>query len=161
MEEINNNPIENISVNIINENNLFEWECKLIAPKNSPYSGGVFTLKIKFPDDYPNKTPEVVFIIPIYHINVNPTKEGDPLGNVYISSLNNWKSESKIKEVLLDVYDLFYKEDTLSPYGLDRVDELRCNRVLYEKKIRYFTKKYASTNIINKNNENSWDFSYS
>ena len=160
LNEINNNPIENISINIIDEDNLFEWKCNLIAPKNTPYSGGIFILKIKFSDDYPNKTPEVLFTTPIYHINVNPTNEEKPLGSVFIPSLNNWKSESKIKEVLLDVYALFYKEDTLSPYGLDRVDELRCNRALYEEKIKYFTKKFASPNIINNNYEDSWDFTY-
>ena len=43
----------------------------MIAPKDSLYSGGLFFLQIIFPNDYPNSAPEIKFITPIYHINVN------------------------------------------------------------------------------------------
>ena len=164
LAEINNNPIESISVNTIEEDNIFEWKCSLIGPKDTPYSDGVFTLMIRFPDDYPNTTPEVIFTTPIYHINVNPLNDteqgGKPLGSLSIPSLNMWNPENKIKDVLFDAYSLFYKEDILNPFGIDRVEELKSNRALYEEKIRHFTKKFASTNTINTQFEEGWDFTY-
>ena len=164
--EINNNPIANIgsSVGLKDEDNIFEWQCSLMGPKDTSYSGGIFFLKIKFPENYPKKPPEVVFKTPIYHVNVNPNKSNDPkaepLGHVCISTLNWWKPESRIKQVLSDIFALFYMANPDSPYGLNRADELRYQRNLHEDKIKYFTKKYAKPNIANQEYNTSWDFSY-
>ena len=163
--DLNNNPIANIggSVGLVDENDYFEWQCSLMGPKDTSYAGGVFFLKIKFPDNYPNKPPEVAFITPIYHINVNPNKtynSTEPLGHVCISTLNWWKPTSKIREVLSDIFALFYMANPDSPYGLDRANEFRYDRSVHEEKIRYFTKKYASYGIANKEYDHSWDFSF-
>jgi ubiquitin-conjugating enzyme E2 D/E len=164
--EINNNPIANIgsTVGLPDEDNIFEWQCSLMGPKDTSYNGGVFFLSIKFPDNYPKKPPEVVFRTPIYHINVNPNKSNlqgaEPLGHVCISTLNWWKDESRIKQVLSDIFALFYMANPDSPYGLDRADEFRFNRALHEEKIRYFTKKYANPAIANRDYDQSWDFSF-
>ena len=47
------------------------WKLILLGPENTPYYGGVYTLYIKFPSDYPQKPPEVRFLTPIYHCNIN------------------------------------------------------------------------------------------
>ena len=49
-----------------------------------------------------------------------------------------------------------------SPYGLERVNEYRNNRPVYEEKIRYFTNKYANmrNSDINREYNDGWDFSY-
>ena len=164
--ELNNNPNANIgaSVGLPDEDNIFEWQCSLMGPKDTSYNGGVFFLSIKFPEEYPKKAPEVVFKTPIYHINVNPRKsEGkgaEPLGHVCISTLNWWKPESRIKQVLSDIFALFYMANPDSPYGLERADEFRFNKTLHEEKIRYFTAKYAKPQIANRQYDESWDFSY-
>ena len=105
-----------------------------------------------------------MFKTPIYHVNVNPNKSNakgaEPLGHVCISTLNWWKPESKIKQVLSDIFALFYMANPDSPYGLDRANELRYQKNLHEDKIKYFTKKYAKPNIANTEYDQSWDFSY-
>ena len=65
-----------------------------------------------------------------------------------------------MKQVLCDIFALFYMPNPDSPYGLDRADEFRNNRGLHEEKIRYFNKKYANSPICNKEYKQSWDFSY-
>ena len=49
-----------------------------------------------------------------------------------------------------------------SPYGLDRANEFKTNKKLYEDKIKFFTRKYANPRFCNigKEYEESWDFSY-
>ena len=164
--ELDKNPLANIggTIGIPDLDNIFEWRCTLSGPNDTSYKGGVFFLKIKFPDNYPKKSPEVVFITPIYHLNINPVKsnyEGaEPLGHVSISTLNWWNENTRMKQVLCDIFALFYMPNPDSPYGLDRADEFRFNRVLHEEKIRYFTKKYAIPLICNKEYKQSWDFSY-
>ena len=62
-------------------------------------------------------------------MNVNPCapkKEGDEsLGHECISTLNWWKPEYKIRDVLLNIYSLFYMTNVDSPYGINRAQEYK------------------------------------
>ena len=72
----------------------------MIGPGDTSFAGGLFYLKIKFPNDYPNHAPEVLFVTPIYHVNVNHINQpGYPLGHIYLSTLNFWNSEYRMREV--------------------------------------------------------------
>jgi len=151
-EDLKANPILNcgIYVFLLDQNNIYEWIITIVGPKDTSYKGGIFLLKALFPRDYPERAPEICFITPIYHVNVNPkfppySGHGyENLGHICISTLNWWKPEYKISEVLTNIFALFYMANPESPYGFDRAEEFIKNKELYEKKIKYFTKKYAN-----------------
>ena len=46
-----------------------------------------------------------------------------------------------MREIILDLFSLFYVASGKHPYGLDRNEEFRKNKELYKKKIEFFTKK--------------------
>ena len=162
---ISNFPFINAGVNVElpKDENIFEWKGYLIGTDDTPYRGGIFHFKILFPNDFPKKAPEVIFLTPIYHLNINPmnikVKGAEHLGHLSISILNWWDGKMSIRELLIKLKTVFYINNPESPYGLDRADECINNRSLFEKKIRYFTQKYA--NLINFNkNYDIWDFTY-
>ena len=65
-----------------------------------------------------------------------------------------------MREVLSNIFGLFYMANPESPYGMDRANELRFERPLHEEKIKYFTKKYAMKQGSNVDYYDYWDFSY-
>ena len=164
--ELNKDPNTNcgITVGLVNGDSYNDWKVTMTAPKDSWYKGGLFFLNVHFPLDYPNKPPEVYFVTPIYHLNVNPRaprNDGDePLGHVCISTLNWWRPEYKIKEVLLNIYLLFYCFNSDSGYGIERIKEYNEDYgMVFEEKAKYFTKKYAmyrGQNYVERDKD--WDF---
>ena len=148
-EDLKENPILNCGVYVFLLNqNIYEWIFTLLGPKDTSYNGGVFLLKATFPRNYPKKAPEICFLTPIYHLNVNPKypifSDEENLGHVCISNLNWWKEEYRMRECITNIFALFYMQNPESPYGHDRAEEYLENKSLYEAKSKYFTKKYAN-----------------
>ena len=46
------------------ESNMLEWRFVLQGPPDSPYEGGMYQGKVKFPDDYPFKPPAIYMLTP-------------------------------------------------------------------------------------------------
>ena len=68
-------------------NNPYEWIFTLGGIPFTPYSGGKFYIKAKFPIDYPNSRPYFYFVTPIYHINVCPRQTSEGLGYIEMIKL--------------------------------------------------------------------------
>ena len=58
-------------VSIFPSADLNYWKILLLGPKDTPYENGLFLLYAKFPSDYPFRAPEIRFLTPIYHCNMN------------------------------------------------------------------------------------------
>ena len=168
--ELMGNPITNcgITIGLVNNDSFKDWKVTMIGPKDTPYRDGLFYLNVHFPDNYPNEPPEVCFITPIYHLNVNPNApknnedEFHKLGNVCISTLNWWNPEYKIREVLLNIYLLFYCQNPDSCYGIDRSMEYKHGYNIFSDKAKFFTKKYANIKCVYHKYDRTkdWDFCF-
>ena len=152
-----------ITIGLFNEDNIFEWKCTILGPKDTCYRGGLFFLKITFPFDYPNSKPEIVFLTPIYHLNVlYAANQKQPLGHICVNTLNEWKPGDSIIRILPQVFALLNKNNPDSPYDdhlNSRKNEFVNNRPLFNKKAEYFTKKYACSDKCPEY-KNGWDFTY-
>ena len=154
-----------ITIGLFNDDNIFEWLCTILGPRDSLYRGGLFFLKITFPFDYPNSKPEIIFLTPIYHLNVLYANNGTyPLGHININILNNWKPGNSIIKVFPELFTFMYKNNPEDPYDdirHSRKNEFVNNCLLFDKKAEYFTKKYASSDKIPTGYKNGfWDFTY-
>ena len=152
-------------VQLVNEDDPTKWRVHFYGPKDTSYKKGLFYISIEFPEDYPNKAPNAYFLTPIYHINVNPFKPENPhdapLGYTNIFTLNQWKPEYTVRDILTNIFGLFYMSNPDSCYGAERKEEFLNNRVLHEEKIKYFTQKYANPitqHIYHRNHD--WNFDY-
>ena len=166
LKDLSRNPLTNfgITVGLLEEGNLFEWKCTILGPSDTCYKGGLFFLKMIFPEDYPNSKPEIFFTTPIYHLNVKFYAYGvQPLGHICLSTLNDWQKTYSLRKVLPEIFYLFSHNNPKSPYDYtnhSRRIEFETNRNLFEEKAKYFTRKYANPLGKKKEFTTDWDFTY-
>lgn len=54
----------------MSEENLFVWSATIFGPPETPWEGGVYSLRLTFNDQYPEKPPRVRFTAEMFHPNV-------------------------------------------------------------------------------------------
>ena len=100
LKELETNPPENCSAGLINEDDIYTWEATIMGPSESPYVGGIFNLKIIFPNKYPFKPPKVKFTTKIYHPNILN-------GDICLDILNKaWSPTLTTTKLLLSISSL-------------------------------------------------------
>ena len=164
--DLSRNPISSLgfSVGLETPNNYRKWKFILLGPSDTSYKKGLFNLSAYFPNGYPSVPPEICFITPIYHLNVNdksPSFNGTSnLGAINLISLGFWKQGYTMRELICSIYSLFYYVDIAHPFDPLKVEEYKNDRPCYETKIVHFTRKYASVfsreNFLD--NNNNWNF---
>jgi ubiquitin-protein ligase len=148
----NDNDVIQIGCNFGLENeNFYKWRVTMVGPKNTPYEGGLFTISVTFPQDYPNHGPEFKFQNKIYHLNVDCEND---FGHICINSINEWKGTGKVtgrpiytvKQALFDIFCLFFKQGIDSPYSDEMALKYKNNPEEFNKEAKEWTKLYASIN---------------
>ena len=46
------------------------WKVVYVCPKNTSFEGGIFTVKVVIPKNYPDEKHQIFFITRIYHLNI-------------------------------------------------------------------------------------------
>ena len=103
----------------INEEDLFHWEAVLKGPRDppsSPYAGGLWLLSITVPTNYPLSPPQITFITPICHPNVNFTT-----GEICLTLLTSehWNPSYTLSSTLSAVQQLLSDPGLDSPLNVD------------------------------------------
>ncbi|CAH8590858.1 unnamed protein product [Schistosoma margrebowiei] len=120
------------------EDDLFVWQATIMGPADSPYEGGVFSLKILFPTDYPFKPPKISFMTKIYHPNINPN------GSICLDILRGqWSPALTISKVLLSICSLLTDPNPDDPLCPDVARQYKTDRKKYDELARVWTQKYA------------------
>lgn len=137
-KEFQNSPPPNCSANPVDSNNLYKWNATIIGPIDSPYSGGIFNLKIYFPKKYPFSPPKVKFVTKIYHPNI------DNYGSICLDVLKDqWSPALTTSKILLSICSLLTDPNPDDPLMVDIANQYKKNRKLYEATAKEWTQSFA------------------
>ncbi|KAI5957085.1 hus5 [Candida jiufengensis] len=120
---------------------LTSWTAGIPGKSNTLWEGGLYPIKIDFPEEYPSKPPKVKFPPGFYHPNVYPS------GTICLSILNedqDWKPAITLKQIVLGVQELLDTPNPDSPAQEPAWKTFSKDKSAYEKKIKEQAKKYAS-----------------
>ena len=118
---------------------IYHWQANIMGPLDSAFTGGVFSIEIQFPREYPFKPPKVTFNTKIYHPNVNSN------GNVCLDILKDkWCPALTISEVLLSICSLLMDPNSEDPLVPEIADIYNNQRSRFEVTAREWTLKYAT-----------------
>lgn len=118
---------------------IFNWTSTIIGPPETPYEGGVFTILIKFPQDYPFKPPRIQFLTPVFHPNIN--RKGD----ICLNTLRDkWSPALTISKVLLSICSLLNEPNPDDPLVPEAATLYKFDREEYNKTAHRWTQEHAT-----------------
>lgn len=118
------------------DDNIYDWKFVLAGPENSLYQGYNFEFSMKIPNNYPNSPPDVKFISPILHINVNTN------GDICLDLLkDNWSSAQSIIKIIMSLRLLLAEPNIDDPFNSDLLLLYVKDKLEYEQYIRSFCDK--------------------
>jgi ubiquitin-conjugating enzyme E2 D len=135
--DLSENPLFNCSAGPVDDK-LNEWEATIIGPDETPYSGGIFTLSILFPPDYPFNPPKIKFITKIYHCNIND------YGGICLDILKDqWSPALTISKVLISISSLLSDCNPEDPLVPEIARLYKKDRIKHDLIAREYTEKYG------------------
>ncbi|KAL9248968.1 Ubiquitin-conjugating enzyme E2 11-like protein [Drosera capensis] len=138
LKDMQKDPPASCSAGPVNNKDLFHWEATIMGPPASPFAGGIFSLTIRFPPDYPFKPPKVSFKTRVYHPNINSN------GSICLDILKEqWSPALTISKVLLSICSLLTDPNPDDPLEPEIARVYKSNKGQYESRAREWTQNYA------------------
>ena len=111
-----------------NDDDLFLWNIVFKGPENTLYEGGYFKAQLKFPDDYPNNPPNMIFKTKMWHPNIYPDGKvcisilhppGEDNMNAQETAEERWRPILGVEAILISVISMLNDPNIESPANLD------------------------------------------
>ncbi len=139
LKDLEQDPPSNCSAGLVADSDLYTWTATILGPADSPYAGGLFTLAIQFPVDYPFKPPKVAFTTKVFHPNINAQ------GGICLDILKDqWSPALSISKVLLSICSLLTDPNPKDPLVPEVARLYETNRDEFNRIAREWTIQYAS-----------------
>lgn len=140
MVELQKSPIPGVSAGPESSDNIFNWQATIIGPESTPYEGGLFMLKVRFPINYPFSPPKLQFVTKVYHPNVNDQ------GGICLDILKElaWSPALTIGQVLLSLISLLPQPNADDPLSVEPAKLYKTDRAKYDQTVREWTRRFAA-----------------
>ncbi len=137
----------------IDKENIYQQYALIIGPPNTPYFGGYFFFDIKFPNNYPEKPPEIKMLTINNKVRFNPNLY--QCGKVCLSILGtwagpNWKPIMNIRLVLTSIVSLMGEYPIQNEPGFENTQPEHISSIEYNLSLIYHTYNLAICDVLDK-----------
>mmetsp|Transcript_14822 Transcript_14822/g.17903 ORF Transcript_14822/g.17903 Transcript_14822/m.17903 type:complete len:156 (+) Transcript_14822:297-764(+) len=136
LKAIKQEPPEGCSASPQSDENIFVWGGAIFGPDESPWEGGVFSLRLTFSEQYPEKPPRIRFTSDVFHPNVY----SDGLLCMDIIQ-DQWSPCHSVCTLLTSIRSLLCDPNPASPANPEAAQLYEKDRPAYNKKIRQLAQK--------------------
>ena len=149
VRQIMTNPLSDNGIYYVHDDeDVLQGYAMIIGPSDTPYFGGFYFFKFKYPYDYPFSPPTVTYHTNDGNVRFNPNLYIN--GKVCISILNTWRGEQwsscqSISTILLTLCTLFVKNPIVNEPGISLSNS---DNKPYNEIIKYSNIKVAVCNMI-------------
>jgi ubiquitin-conjugating enzyme E2 Z len=141
VKQVIQNPLTDNGIYYVHDDTeMLQGYAMIVGPSDTPYFGGFYFFKLKYPTDYPHSPPSVTYCTNGDGIRFNPNLY--KCGKVCVSLLNTWRGEQwtscqTISTVLLTLCTLLCKDPLLNEPGVVKghPDFLKYDKIIEYKNI--------------------------
>jgi len=136
----------------IDKTNIFQQYALIIGPENTPYFGGYYFFNIKYPNNYPQKPPEVKLMTINGKVRFNPNLY--QCGKVCLSILGTWSGPSwkpimNIRLVLNSIRSLMGEYPIQNEPGFEKTNPEDISSIEYNLYLIFYNLEIAIIDVIN------------
>eukprot|EP00850_Spirogloea_muscicola_P002944 SM000011S19122 [mRNA] locus=s11:1082234:1084183:+ [translate_table: standard] len=118
------------------EENLFVWGATIFGPDETPWEGGIFSLRLIFGEQYPEKPPRVRFTSEVYHPNVYSD------GTLCMDIIQDaWSPCHNICTILTSIQSLLADPNPASPANAEAAQLYTNDVPSYNRRVRQCVRK--------------------
>lgn len=131
LRAIKQEPPEGCSASPASDDNLFVWNATVFGPDDTPWEGGIYSLRITFSERYPEKPPRIRFTSEMFHPNVYND------GSICLDIIQDqWSPCHNICTILTSIQSLLTDPNCQSPANPEASQMYINDRQSYNRKIR-------------------------
>ncbi|CAG9320188.1 unnamed protein product [Blepharisma stoltei] len=147
--ELSQNEDIGFSVGLIDDN-LFNWSVCFSGPQDTAWEGGLYMATLRFPPQYPNSPPEMIFRTEMWHPNIFPDGRvcisilhppGEDQFNQYESASERWRPILGVEAILVSVISMLNDPNLDSPANIDAAVQYRNDKSGYLRRVRRLAQK--------------------
>lgn len=145
LEDVKKDKEANITLELVSEDDLSHLKGTFIGPRDTPYEGGLFTIDIKVPPEYPFKPPIMKFDTKIYHPNISSVTGAICLDILKSDSSGHgaWTPILTLKSSLISLQSLLQSPEPNDPQDLQVANVYLKDKKQFDETAKTWTKIYA------------------
>ncbi|KAK8794737.1 hypothetical protein WA158_001718 [Blastocystis sp. Blastoise] len=110
LEEMSSDPPAGCSASPVDEDNILIWDATITGPDDSPWEGGIYVMRLRFNDNYPDQPPYIRFTTPMYHPNIFSD------GSICLDIIRDkWQPIYTVNSILTSIMSLLTDPNPASP----------------------------------------------